>query len=478
MSTPPRILPLKVKSQLSTKPLVLYVLTGQKGSLGISESLRHHFDLILIESVTEARRLSNHVRPALILLEVLDMPLQPCPLAELRSSPSPQADRDDSTAAPPVVVVLPTTMNVSEPAFLFREANALIRGPVGLDEHISMCEQLIQHAKQPVSESHSPNQPKAERLELEEKLISSQIAYETTDKLLKSATQRLADAYQSHNKVVHERDALEREIQVASRQLIQADRLATIGSLVAGVAHDITNPTNLISMNKELLFSNIEELETVVFELLGDPVNDEVKVLIEMFEKVFASSKVALQDITLGVDRIYAINQAIRKQSRRDDEKTEFLVSELIRECITIVRSRSKSAEITLDGDHTITFTGYRSHLGQVIMNLLSNGIDAAEQSQYSLHGQALVNIGFQSDASTLHIWVEDNGPGIPDDLRDKIFAPFFTTKPSGKGTGLGMPIIAKIVEEHDGRIDLRPFAQQTGARFDMYLPLNEESLI
>lgn len=460
------------------RPLVFNFTQCKDGPTDQIRWLREFVDLVTLETVGDLTRLLKHISPALLILDFHKHTFDTCPLVQVRRALDGDSNPLTPPPMPPIAVVLPKSSAIDEAALRSHGASAILRAPVKREEFLAACKSCISAASPQNGSTNGLGSRSGELSTLKEDLIQSQIAYETTDKLLKSATQRLAEAYQHRNELVQERNLLQNEIEIASQQLIQADRLATIGSLVAGVAHDITNPTNLISMNKEVLFSNLRELETVVFELLGEPTSNEVRILIDMFEKVFSSSKVALQDITLGVDRIYAINQAIRKQSRRDDEKTEFLISELIRESITIVRSKSKSAEINLKGDPTATFTGYRSHLGQVFMNLLSNGLDAAEPSEDRYQHQALVEIGYQRDSQFLHIWVEDNGPGIPEDLRAKIFTPFFTTKPSGKGTGLGMPIIKKIIDEHNGRIDLRPFDEHLGARFDIYLPIIEASLL
>ena len=209
------------------------------------------------------------------------------------------------------------------------------------------------------------------------------------------------------------------------QELIQADRLATLGSLVAGVAHDITNPTNLIAMNKEVLYTHLRDLENVISELLKDATGPEAEILFEMFKKVFHNSHEALSEITLWLDRIYAINQAIRKQSRRDNEKTGFVVHELLKECITIVKARSKAVELKLTGDESTEFIAYRSHLGQVIMNLLSNGIDAAEEFVRADESSPEVVLGFKRRSDHLNLWIQDNGPGVHEYLREKIFIRF-----------------------------------------------------
>ena len=454
---------------------ILYV-EDDKTNFDIAERiLSTQFQVTWAKSPDEARAHLKSNLPALILLDIefsghtesgLDF------LSALRS-------RHINTTLPvqglPVVILSASSASYDQRELRSYGADGAIFKPIDPEELISICHTLAHRSFKLGGAAHEEQRLKAELADLKEQLEASQIAYETTNKIMARATQRLAEAYQSRSDLTAERDALQKEIQLATKELIQADRLATLGSLVAGVAHDITNPTNLIAMNKEVLYTHLRELESVISELLKDATGPEAEILFEMFKKVFHNSHEALSEITLGLDRIYAINQAIRKQSRRDDEKTEFVVHELLKECITIVKARSKAVELKLTGDESTEFIAYRSHLGQVIMNLLSNGIDAAEEFVRADESSPEVVLGFKRRSDHLNLWIQDNGPGVPEDLREEIFTPFFTTKPSGKGTGLGMPIIMKIVSEHNGRIELAPYSEFAGARFDIYLPLPEE---
>ncbi len=459
-------------TETSKERLSILYVEDDETNVDIAQSiLSTTFSLTWAKSPKEARAHLKENSPALILLDIefsgqgesgLDF------LATLRSD---QIESSCSIRNLPVVILSAQDARYTEKELRAYGADDALFQPVESEQLIKVCHTLTRRSINFEESAQAQNQLKQELAALKEQLEASQIAYETTNKVMARATQRLAEAYQSRSVLIAERDALQNEIQLASQQLIQADRLATLGSLVAGVAHDITNPTNLISMNREVLSSNLRELETVIFELLADATGPEAKILIDMFKKVFQTSDEALTEITLGLDRIYAINQAIRKQSRRDDEKTEFLVHELLKECITIVRARSKTVDLRLEGNELTEFVGFRSHLGQVIMNLLSNGIDAAEAFHEADERCPRVILGFRNTPTHLNLWIQDNGAGVPKEFRDKIFDPFFTTKAAGKGTGLGMPIIMKIITEHDGRIELAPFEESSGARFDIFLP-------
>jgi signal transduction histidine kinase len=470
-----RIFPTSTDSSASepTRRIPLLYVEDNETNFDIAQNiLMSHFEVTWARSPNEARAHLSKSRPAVILLDIEFSGEEESGLDFLAALRNGEVTGNHKVHELPVVILTAYSSAYDPHELKGYGADDAIFKPIEPTQLTSICHALAQRTIQLEDNSQSYDQLQREMKELKDKLVSSQIAYETTNKVLARATERLAEQYQSRTKLIEERNLLQREIDEATRQLIRADRLATLGSLVSGVAHDITNPTNLIAMNKEVLHTHIRELESVITELLGDASGEEAEILNQMFQKVFGNCQQALSDITLGVDRIYSINQAIRKQSRNDEEKTEFLVHELLRECITIVRARSKAVELTLVGDEDLEFTGYRSHLGQVFMNLLSNGIDAAEEKAEREGTSPRVELSFELNATELRFSVKDNGYGIPIELRDKIFAPFFTTKPSGKGTGLGMPIVLKIIEEHDGRIELGPVDKSRGAHFDIYFPI------
>ena len=456
----------------TTKLPILYIEDNETNFDIARSILESHFSVTWAKSPRAAREELARVVPSLILLDIefsgesesgLDF------LAALRES---RIESPYQIETLPVVILTAYSSAYNPHQLRALGADQAIFKPIDPDQLIHISHVLANHSlSQEINAKKHAQKLEDELDELREKLAQSQVTYETTQKVLKRATERLAEEYESRTRLIAERDALQAEITAATKELIKADRLATLGSLVAGVAHDITNPTNLIAMNKEILYNHIGELESVIFELLGDAEGREAEVLVEMFKKVFSTSREALSDITLGLDRIYSVNQAIRKQSRQDDEKVEFPVHELLKECITIVRARSKAVTITLEGDENLAFIGFRSHLGQVFMNLLSNAIDAAEERSKKEGNQPEVILGFTREDSALSLWVTDNGYGVPRELQDKIFEPFFTTKESGKGTGLGMPIILKIIAEHNGTITLRDSEPGVGAAFDISLP-------
>jgi len=287
----------------------------------------------------------------------------------------------------------------------------------------------------------------SENLQKTEDLVKAESAARREAEEKVQAYSRLDEELTRGHELQNRNAKLQREMEDAGQQLIQADKLATLGTLVAGVAHDIANPTGLVKLSREEVLKGYEQSRSLIYELLGEPEDDETRAIVEQFDSFFLQQKSGLADIELGVTRIAAINGAIRNQSRSDTSVSQVSVRELIDECLTIVGSRLKEVEVTIRCDDALQVEVIRSQFGQVLMNLLANAADAVSEGSES-KGRIRVSASRNDDA-TVKILIEDSGPGIPIELREKILQPFFTTKAVGKGTGLGMPIVVRILQEH-----------------------------
>ena len=181
---------------------------------------------------------------------------------------------------------------------------------------------------------------------------------------------------------------------------------------------------------------DMEQSRSLIYELLGEPEDDETRAIVQHFDSFFSQQRSGLADIELGVSRIAAINGAIRNQSRSDTSISQVSVRELIDECLIIVGSRLKEVEVSVKCDDALQIEVIRSQFGQVLMNLLANAADAVSEGSES-KGRIWVSASRNDDA-TVKILIEDSGPGIPIELREKILQPFFTTKAVGEGNWPG----------------------------------------
>ncbi len=228
-------------------------------------------------------------------------------------------------------------------------------------------------------------------------------------------------------------------------RLMMTDRLETMGHMVAGVAHEINNPLAYVSANLNFLSTVIGEVGTEV---------DEVKRVIE--------------ETTEGAKRIQAIVQDLRIFSRSGDFEAvrPIQIEAVIDSVITIAKPRLRDARVSVMKDYSgvDSVLGIESRLAQVFMNLIINAAQAVTENS---RREIIVSTRRLEDK--VIIGVRDFGPGIPDEIRPRLFSPFFTTKPAGQGTGLGLYVSQTIVTGLKG--ELRVSNPGEGALFEVVLP-------
>lgn len=301
-----------------------------------------------------------------------------------------------------------------------------------------------------------------------------------------AANHAVIDGYSRLQAEIDRREELEKqkeilghEIRQATEQLIQADKMSTMGQIVAGVAHDIANPTQLIINSRLDALKTVGSLEERLNALLeGD--DPEIIAVRKSFEGDITQTKASLHDISTAVERIEAIQSAIRNQTRVDSKPSVVQLRPLIDECFTILRSKLKALRLEVDCAEGLMLECRRSQLGQVLTNLISNASDALnEVSKERTKGRTdphlVVRATMEPSATgetIIAIEIEDDGPGIPPDKADLIFRPFFTTKAVGVGTGLGLSICQKIIASHGGILLLQNPRKLRGACFRIEIPI------
>ena len=257
-------------------------------------------------------------------------------------------------------------------------------------------------------------------------------------------------------------------------QLIQSEKLASLGELTAGIAHEIQNPLNFVNNFSELSTELAQELQEEVEKSEYD------KALIIDLAKDLASNQ---EKIKHHGQRASSIVKGMLEHSRTSSgvkEPTDLnaLADEYLRLAYHGLRAKDNSFNATLETYFDPSIPNLEvvpQDIGRVLLNLINNAFYAvSEKAKQRIEGyQPTVTISSQKLENAIEIRVQDNGNGIPEAIRDKIFQPFFTTKPTGQGTGLGLSLAYDIiVKGHGGVLEVES-QDQVGSRFTISLPLN-----
>ncbi|MDA0266574.1 MAG: ATP-binding protein [Cyanobacteria bacterium] len=271
--------------------------------------------------------------------------------------------------------------------------------------------------------------------------------------------------------------------------------MSALGNLVAGIAHEINNPVSFISGNLTHLQGYGQDLLRFVQlyqKCYPDPPN-EIQAEAKSIDIDFIQSDLPkiLDSMQLGTDRIREIVLSLRNFSRMDEAEFKAVnIHEGIDSTLLILQHRLKAQvarpaiEVIQDyGDLPLVQCSAGS-LNQVVMNILANAIDALEDGNEGLTYQDIEKQPNQItvrtsviDAQWVQIAIADNGPGIPEAVQKRILDPFFTTKPVGKGTGMGMSISYQIItEQHGGKLEFMSTLGQ-GTEFIIQIPIHQQAL-
>ncbi|HEY9705485.1 MAG TPA: ATP-binding protein, partial [Allocoleopsis sp.] len=295
------------------------------------------------------------------------------------------------------------------------------------------------------------------------------VIFDITDRKEEEA---LRESEARYRKKSHELTMALSTLKKTQSQLIQTEKMSSLGQLVAGVAHEINNPVNFIH-------GNINYAQQYIYDLLD---------LVTLYQKYYGKSEVEIQEkieeidlefmltdlpkllqsMKMGTDRIREIVLSLKNFSRLDEaEMKPVNIHDGIESTLLILHNRFKSKqgkgtiEIIKEYGQLPEVECYAGQLNQVFMNIIANAIDALEDSfrtgyLKARQEQGKIKIKTEiTDNNSVIIRISDNGKGMPEDVRNRLFDPFFTTKPVGKGTGLGLSITYSIVvEKHQGTIN------------------------
>lgn len=307
-----------------------------------------------------------------------------------------------------------------------------------------------------------------EALRVNEKELEARVIARTLE--LEQAEQKATKAYH--------------ELIVSQKQLVESEKLAGLGQMTAGIAHELNNPINFVSSNVGPLQRDVEDVIQILDEFAGlppDTNSEEWKEVRRRYDKmqipyVKKEIEMLLKGIEEGSQRTAEIVKGMRIFARADkDTLVPANINDCINSTLVVMKSVLKN-EVTLKRsiDMNIPVLDcYPGKLNQAIVNLVSNAVQATKVNRKSVEDR-IVEVKSYFDDNNLFISVKDNGPGISDEILNKIFDPFFTTKQVGEGTGLGLSIAMGIAEEHNGHIEVITEVGK-GSEFIIHLPRKQK---
>ena len=260
-------------------------------------------------------------------------------------------------------------------------------------------------------------------------------------------------------------------LKTAQAQLVRNEKLASLGRLLAGVAHELNNPISFVYANTHALERYAGKFETYFARVQDGASRDE---LIQLradlrLDREVANLRDAINGARDGAERVRDIVEDLRRlSSDGSGQMAVFDLAETVRVAASwVARGMKQPVTLQMDPMEPVQVLGRAGHIQQVVMNLVQNSVDALEGQ-----ADATIRLSVERQGDRAVLTVADNGPGIPADLRTSIFDPFFTTKPVGRGTGLGLSISHKITEEHGGTLTLCDVPQ--GTCFRLSLPVGD----
>ncbi|MBE8997993.1 AAA family ATPase [Nostoc sp. LEGE 12447] len=283
------------------------------------------------------------------------------------------------------------------------------------------------------------------------------------------------------------------ELKLAQAQLIQTEKMSSLGQMIAGIAHEINNPVSFIHGNLDHINNYTQDLLSLIniYQNIYLNVAPEIEEFLENIDIDFIKEDIpkTLSSMKIGTQRIREIVLTLRNFSRLDEADMKPVnIHQGIESTLLILQSRLQAKpgkpaiEIIKNYSELPNVECYAGQLNQVFMNILNNAIDALERSNQGKTAEEI-----QSDCSAIAIrtqlvnpdlvaiFIRDDGVGMSDNIRQKIFDPFFTTKPVGQGTGLGLSITYQIVvDKHHGTIECISAPGQ-GAEFIIQIPCRQK---
>jgi two-component system, NtrC family, sensor kinase len=273
------------------------------------------------------------------------------------------------------------------------------------------------------------------------------------------------------------------ELKQTQEQLVQAEKMASLGVLVAGIAHELNNPVNYMSSSCEGLAIIFEDLVHILqkYEEIDEhnakqkiAAIDQLKRRID-YQNLIPDAQDLIENINSGAMQTAEIVRGLRTFSRLEgNDLEEVNLHEVLDMSLLMLMNEYKYVcEVYKEYGESVTIKALSGKLNQVFVNILANAIDAIKARQDAPQKEIRVKTSVLADLTPQMVLVEisDTGVGIPEAIKNRIFEPFFTTKEVGKGNGLGLAISIGIIEKFGGKIEVSTIPNE-GTKFLIYLPI------
>jgi signal transduction histidine kinase len=260
------------------------------------------------------------------------------------------------------------------------------------------------------------------------------------------------------------------ELQSTQLQLIQREKMASLGELTAGIAHEIQNPLNFVNNFSEVNTELLQEMNEEIKKGNYQEVKNISQGILENEQKIAMHGKRA-DSIVKGM-----LQHSRSSSSQKEPTNINALADEYLKLSYHGLRAKDNSfnAKLQTDFNDVDLINIIPQDIGRVLLNLFNNAFYAVAEKKktHPENYEPLVSVSTKQNNNNLELIVSDNGSGIPQKLLDKIFQPFFTTKPAGEGTGLGLSLSYEIIKAHGGEIKVNTKTGE-GSEFIIALPIS-----
>ncbi len=345
-----------------------------------------------------------------------------------------------------------------------QESNFKLRANVNSQDEVgtlaTSLNQLVEWVESYTKELEIARQNLEQRVE--ERTQELELSRQTLEQRVERRTQELQKILQ--------------DLKETQGQLIQTEKMSSLGEMVAGIAHEVNNPVNFIYGNIKYANDYLQDL-LILIKLYQQEYPEPSWIICEKIEEMdlnFIAKDLSslLSSMKMGAQRIREIVLSLRNFSRLDEsDMKEVNIHEGIDNTLLILNHRiNQEIAIVKNYGKLPLIECYPAQLNQAFMNIISNAIDVLIEQKNNSNKQITIDT-VKLDDSYIRVGIKDNGSGITPEIKNKLFNPFFTTKPVGKGTGLGLSICYQIINKHQGKIEVISEIAK-GAEFIIFLPI------